>query len=133
MCLCLHCWKSFRPKQPILLPRFPPKYCQKPNSNDTLSKLLFVQNLEKAIELFGAQSINQDYAKQRFAILNNENYNKFFVKQSLQQMMNPGVAGMPGMQGQGQAPTPQGNPAQAGAKVGMGMRPNGQQMQPMMH
>lgn len=75
-----------------------------PSSNDLLSQLLFVQNLQTAQQLFGPESINQDYAKQRFAILINEDYSKLFNKPSVMQMMqmglqNPAVANMTGQGG----------------------------------
>jgi hypothetical protein len=58
-----------------------------PKSNDALSQLLFVNNLTQAINLFGPESINQDYAKQRYAIITNESYNKFFKKPDVMTML----------------------------------------------
>jgi hypothetical protein len=80
-----------------------------PKSNDKLSQVLFVNNLGKAIELFGPESINMDYAKQRFAILIKEDYNKFFKKMSVQDMLQKGLN----------------NPEVANAKNAMGGKPNG--------
>lgn len=57
-----------------------------PQSNDILTQLMFVQNVEKAIEIFGPDSINADYLKQRFSILIHEDYNKFFKKMSITEM-----------------------------------------------
>ena len=58
-----------------------------PKSNDKLSQALFISNLTQAMQLFGPQSINMDYAKQRFSTIIKEDYNKFFVKASVQQML----------------------------------------------
>lgn len=58
-----------------------------PKSNDKLSQLLFVQNITQAINMFGLESLNIEYVKQRFAILIGEDYNKFFKDMSLEQMM----------------------------------------------
>lgn len=62
-----------------------------PKSNDKLSQLLFVQNLRTAMELFGPDAMNLEYVKQRFAILINEDYNKFFKKIDIQQMLQMGL------------------------------------------
>jgi hypothetical protein len=62
-----------------------------PKSNDKLSQLLFVQNVVKAMEIFGPESLNLDYIKQRFAILINEDYNKFFKKMDIMQMLQMGM------------------------------------------
>lgn len=58
-----------------------------PSSNDDLSQILFIQNLQSAMELFGPDSLNTDYLKQRFAILINEDYNKFFKKADLLEIL----------------------------------------------
>lgn len=78
-----------------------------PKSNDKLSQLLFMQNLTTAIETFGPQSINMDYAKQRFSVLINEDYNKFFVKASIQTMLQSGT--LPANQNGGGQPQPPAN------------------------
>lgn len=62
-----------------------------PQSNDILTQLMFVQNVEKAIEIFGPESINADYLKQRFSVLIHEDYNKFFKKMSVQDMVQQGL------------------------------------------
>lgn len=62
-----------------------------PRSNDALSQLMYVQNLKTAIEIFGPQAINQEYAKQRYAILINEDYTKFFNKMDIMQMLQMGA------------------------------------------
>lgn len=81
-----------------------------PSSNDLLTQLLFIQNLQTAMELFGPESINQDYAKQRYSILINEDYSKLFNKPSVMQMMkmglqNPAVQNMMGKSSTGVQPT----------------------------
>lgn len=58
-----------------------------PSSNDLLTQLMFIQNVEKAIEIFGPESINADYLKQRFSVLIHEDYNKFFKKMTVQDML----------------------------------------------
>ena len=70
-----------------------------PTEKDTsdLHRVLFIQNLKDAATLFGPQSVNMDYAKQRFATLIKENPNKFFLKPELQQG-RPGVVGEVGGQ-----------------------------------
>lgn len=62
-----------------------------PQSNDLLTQLMFVQNVEKAIEIFGPDSINADYLKQRFSVLIKEDYNKFFKKMTVQEMVQKGL------------------------------------------
>lgn len=62
----------------------------RPKSNDKLTQLMFIQNLQQAIGLFGPQSINQEYAKQRYAIIIGEDYSKLFTKMSIQQMLQTG-------------------------------------------
>jgi hypothetical protein len=79
-----------------------------PKTNDKLSQVLFIQNLRNAMEIFGPDSINMDYAKQRFAILCNEDYNKFFKKISVQDMLMKGMVnnGAPGQGGQDNGANP---------------------------
>lgn len=74
-------------------------------NSDTLARILFVQNIREAMELFGPQAINQDHAKTRFASIIGEDYQKFFndegaIKQMLREM---------------EAMNPQGQPMQPGA------------------
>ena len=76
-----------------------------PSSNDELSQLLFIQNLEKAIEIFGPESMNMDYLKQRFSILINEDYNKFFKKEDILKLLQQGLAKQGQGEGQGQNET----------------------------
>jgi len=95
-----------------------------PKADDKLSALLFTQNLQQAISIFGPQSINQEYAKQEWAHVNRYDYNKFFMKGNIAALLNPGgpaTLGMPAAQtgalGPGKAPTDQQDPAAAGMKV----------------
>lgn len=74
-----------------------------PKLDDKLSSLLFSQNLEKAIALFGPESINQEYAKERWAHINRYDFNKFFVKGNMGGMLGPN-ANIKGIGGQGTAP-----------------------------
>ena len=49
------------------------------NSSE-LDRVLFMQNLTQAIQTFGPQSINMNYAKERFAVLAKEDPAKFFTQ-----------------------------------------------------
>lgn len=62
-----------------------------PQSNDLLSQILFIQNLRTAMELFGPESLNTEYVKQRYAILINEDYSKFFKKLDIMQLLQMGL------------------------------------------
>ncbi len=59
-----------------------------PKNNDKLSQVLFTQNLREMIEIFGPDAVNMDYAKQRYAVIKNEDYSKMFKKMSVQDMLN---------------------------------------------
>lgn len=63
-----------------------------PKSNDQLSQLLFIQNVRTSFELFGPESMNMEYLKQRFSILINEDYNKMFKQMDIMQMLQAGQA-----------------------------------------
>lgn len=90
-----------------------------PKSNDKLSQLMYIQNLEQAMQIFGPESINMDYAKQRYASVIKEDYNKFFVKTSMQQMLQQNQMGQqngnqnPGQNVPGKAMAPK-KPMQVG-------------------
>lgn len=71
-----------------------------PKSNDKLTQLMFVQNLQQAMMLFGPQAINAEYAKQRFAIICNEDYTKLFAQGSVAGMATPPTMGPNGQQTQ---------------------------------
>ena len=58
-----------------------------PKSSDKLSQILFVQHVREAMELFGPDSLNLDYVKQRYSIIINEDYSKFFKKVDVMQML----------------------------------------------
>ena len=45
-----------------------------------LDRILFTQNIKDASELFGFQSMNMEYLRERFAILAKEDPSKFFIK-----------------------------------------------------
>lgn len=62
-----------------------------PQSNDLLTQIMFVQNLRESLELFGPDAHNVEYLKQRFAVLMNEDYNKWFKKMDVMQMMQMGL------------------------------------------
>jgi len=79
-----------------------------PKSNDKLSQLLFVQNVRTAMEMFGPEALNMEYLKQRFAIMINEDYTKFFTKMNIMDMLQGGLEGTIGSNPGGAAPaTPQ--------------------------
>jgi hypothetical protein len=77
-----------------------------PKSNDKLSQLLFVQNIRTAMELFGPESLNMEYIKQRFATLINEDYTKYFKQMNIMDMFDQGLSGTIGEAAGGPA-TPQ--------------------------
>lgn len=70
-------------------------------SNDKLSQLLFVQNIQTAQQIFGPESLNYDYLKQRYATLINEDYTKMFQKMDFQQMVNQDMSQDAGNQATG--------------------------------
>lgn len=101
-----------------------------PKADDKLSALLFTANLQQAIQIFGPQSVNMEYAKQRWSTINHYDYNKFFIKGNVAALLNPGGAatlGMPGAQlGPGKAPNPAQpmpmSPNPAGKPAAMGVK-----------
>lgn len=62
-----------------------------PKTNDTLSMMLFVQNIQTAIDLFGYEAVNMDYIKQRYATLVNEDYSKLFVSNDILSLLTQGL------------------------------------------
>jgi len=54
-------------------------------TNDKMAQILFVQQVQQAQELFGVESLNYDYLKQRYAMVMDEDYSKMFVSQDVQQ------------------------------------------------
>ena len=63
-----------------------------PKSNDVLSQVLFVQNMRQGLEMFGPESFNMEYVKQRWAVLINEDYSKLFRKVDVMQLMQEKMA-----------------------------------------
>lgn len=100
-------------------------------SNDKLSQAMFIQNLQQAIAIFGPDSINQEYAKQRYAIIINEDYTKFFKKMSVMDMLNQQNGGQQGQDGQQQPGAGAPVKAPAGA-LGKSVKPNMGRPMPMM-
>lgn len=62
----------------------------KPKQNDKLSVLMFVQNIQQAQAIFGVESLNYEYLKQRYATLQNEDYTKMFKKMDAQEQAMAG-------------------------------------------
>lgn len=50
--------------------------------DDTMARMLFVQNIREAIEMFGPQSINVAKLKQRYAAVIGEDYDTLFASES---------------------------------------------------
>lgn len=67
-----------------------------PTEKDTteLQRVLFTQNIKDAAAIFGPQSLNMEYLKERFAVLAKENPDKFFAK-APSPMEGMGGAGAP--------------------------------------
>lgn len=56
--------------------------------DDQLSRMMFVQNIREASELFGPQSLNVEKLKQRFSAVIGEDFDTWFIDQaSLQELM----------------------------------------------
>lgn len=56
--------------------------------DDTLSRMIFTQNIREAIEIFGPESINVEKLKQRYAAVIGENFDTWFKDEaSIQQQM----------------------------------------------
>jgi len=60
-------------------------------SSSELDRVLFEQSLRGAMELFGPEEINKEYAKQRYAVLSKEDPEKFFSQQTQQPQVAPEV------------------------------------------
>lgn len=67
-----------------------------PKSSDKLTQILFVQHLREAIELFGPDALNLEYVKQRYAIIIDEDYTKFFKKVDVMQQLQEKLGLTPG-------------------------------------
>ena len=89
-----------------------------PTEKDTsdLRAAIFMDNITRAMQLFGPQSLNLDYVKRRFANTNHENYEKLFAQPQQQ-----GLNAMP--------QSPQDMAALGGAQPGQAA-PNFQAQQP---
>ncbi len=88
-----------------------------PKSGDQLAKMVFVQNIQTAAGLFGLDSLNLDYLKQRYAIMTDENVDKMFLNKQMMQMMQQAQQQQQGQPGQQGTPTAQaGQAQQAGRK-----------------
>jgi len=78
-----------------------------------LQRVMFVNNIKEAATIFGIQSLNMEYLKERFAVLAKEDPDKFWTKGQ------PMAPGMPG------APAP-GASGEVAASVANGAQPPGQ-------
>lgn len=76
-----------------------------------LRRVLFMQTVQQALTLFGPQSLNIEYIKDRFAILAKEDPDKFFTPMQSMGMGATGTAG-PNQQPQGMEGTVAGQVAQ---------------------
>lgn len=99
-------------------------------NSDQVERQMFVENLQQAQTIFGPQSINYDYAKERYAIYIKEDPSKFFLDDGgagVSSMLNASAGvGQPGGSG---APVPgQGAPSPAGSS---GMMMKGPALQPV--
>lgn len=69
--------------------------------DDTLAKMIFIENIRQAIEIFGPQSINVERLKQRYSAVIGEDYETFFLDEGkLEQLIAGAPAGAPGAGGQ---------------------------------
>lgn len=62
-----------------------------PKNSDKLSVVMFVNNIKTAAELFGMQSMNVEYLKQRYATMINEDYSKMFQEMDIMTMLEKGM------------------------------------------
>ena len=67
-----------------------------PKSTDRVSVMMFINNIKTAVELFGPESLNLDYLKQRYATMINEDYSKMFQEMDVLSMMKLGMSKAPG-------------------------------------
>lgn len=66
-----------------------------------LQRVLFTQNIQDAANIFGVETLNMEYLKERFAELAKEDYDKFFLQQTEQQPVPGQVPGqMPQLGGE---------------------------------
>ena len=64
-----------------------------PKNSDKIAVLMFVQNIKTAMEIFGPDSLNLEYLKQRYAVMINEDYSKMFQEMDIMTMMEKGMTG----------------------------------------
>ena len=64
-------------------------------NNDKLTQLMFMQTIQQAASIFGLQSLNVEYLKKRFAHVMGEDFDKFFMSQTMQPMMIDPKTGQP--------------------------------------
>jgi hypothetical protein len=85
-----------------------------PRSEDKLTQVMFVQHVREAMELFGPDALQLEYVKQRYAITIDENYEKFFKKVDVMDLIKQQAAA---------AQTPAANPnAPATSAAGGGVQ-----------
>ena len=89
-----------------------------PRDSTELQAAMFSEKIGQGYNLFGPQSFNQDYLKQRWSTVQREDYERLFVQPEQQ----PAQPGMPPMQPGQQAPQgqPMGAPAIPGGQGGGG-------------
>lgn len=71
-------------------------------TSSEIDRVLFSQTLMQGMQMFGPQSFNMEYAKERWAILNKEDPDKMFSKQQAPQGQEMAQEGIGGPQGQQQ-------------------------------
>jgi len=84
-------------------------------NNDKLAQMLFVNNVRESLELFGYESHNLDYIKQRYANVINEDPNRWYNSASITDMLKKQIM-------------PNGEPAKGGTP----MSGDAKQMRPKM-
>lgn len=89
--------------------------------DDTLSRMIFIQNVREAIEIFGPESMNVEKLKQRYSAVIGEDYDTWFKDEgTLEQMMaGAPVQGAPGAKGGQPYKAPNTKPSMKMA-IGMG-------------
>ena len=72
-----------------------------PTERDTtkLDRVLFTKTIMEAAQIFGPQTINQNYAKERYASLSGEDPDRLFTENQPQPQVNPEVASSPASSG----------------------------------
>lgn len=64
-----------------------------PKQSDKVATIMFVNNIRTAMEIFGPESLNQEYLKQRYAQMINEDYSKLFQQMDIMTMLEKGMTG----------------------------------------